>query len=98
MRDEGAKPKGAPAKPAVPAAQQPSPAAAVAAPVPKAPEPAKQGSKKASSGQSIALEEKFYASQRDIFECFTDARRVQAFTQSPAEIQAQPGGTFRWAG
>lgn len=35
---------------------------------------------------SLRLEEKFYASARDIYECITDPRRIQAYTQSPAEI------------
>ena len=39
------------------------------------------------SGQQIKLTEKFYASARDIFDCFTDPRRIMAYTQSPAEAQ-----------
>lgn len=35
---------------------------------------------------SLRLEEKFYASARDIYECITDPRRIQAYTQSLAEI------------
>ena len=45
-----------------------------------------------SSGHSIKLVEKFYASAKDIFECLTDARRIMAFSQSAAESDPTPGG------
>lgn len=35
---------------------------------------------------SIALTERFAARPADLFACFTDARRVMAFTQAPAEV------------
>ena len=35
---------------------------------------------------SIALTERFSARPADLFACFTDARRVMAFTQAPAEV------------
>lgn len=44
--------------------------------------------------RSLQLKEQYYARARDLYECFTDARRVQAFTQSPAKIEPRPGGHF----
>lgn len=43
--------------------------------------------KNAAGTRSLKLSERFYARQRDLYECFADARRVQAFTQSPAKVR-----------
>uniref|UniRef100_A0A383VZK0 Activator of Hsp90 ATPase AHSA1-like N-terminal domain-containing protein n=1 Tax=Tetradesmus obliquus TaxID=3088 RepID=A0A383VZK0_TETOB len=51
---------------------------------------------KKSSKRSVSMTEKFYARSQDIFECFTVQGRIQAFTQSAALVQPQPGGTFSW--
>eukprot|EP00879_Flechtneria_rotunda_P004125 GHRR01004371.1.p1 GENE.GHRR01004371.1~~GHRR01004371.1.p1 ORF type:complete len:351 (+),score=101.66 GHRR01004371.1:83-1135(+) len=48
------------------------------------------------SKRSIKLTERFYASKQDIYECFVLQGRIQAFTQSPAVVDPQPGGKFRW--
>ena len=34
--------------------------------------------------------EKFYASARDIYACFTDAKCISAYTQSPAKVPQKP--------
>lgn len=48
---------------------------------------AKAASKAEDSGtRSLKLTERFYARPRDLYECFTDARRLQGFTQSPAKV------------
>ncbi|KAF6251542.1 activator of Hsp90 ATPase [Scenedesmus sp. NREL 46B-D3] len=51
---------------------------------------------KKSSKRSVTLTEKFYARRQDIYDCFTVQGRIQAFTQSPAVVEPQPGGAFRW--
>ena len=38
---------------------------------------------------TVQLREVFYARPADLFECFTDPGRVQAFTQSPATVRCQ---------
>lgn len=75
------------------------PAAAAAAEAAKPAKPAggsKAGS--SSSGHQIRLTEKFYCSATDIYECFTDARKVMAYTQSPAEVQVRQAGRQGWGG
>ena len=42
----------------------------------------------------ITMTESFYASARDIYECFTVVPRVCAFTRAPATVEPQPGGAF----
>lgn len=37
--------------------------------------------------KSFRSTEKFYAKASDIFECFTDAQKIQAYTQSPAKVR-----------
>lgn len=75
------------------AAQGPAAAgggAAQAAAPKEAPKEAAKTSKPAaggSGGHELRLKERFYAGASDLYECFTDARRIMAFTQSPAEAQ-----------
>lgn len=54
----------------------------------------KQPKKTEASKTKLELKETFYARARDLFECFTDSRRIQAFTQAPAECDPTPGGRF----
>jgi hypothetical protein len=54
--------------------------------------------KEPGSGKSIELKEKFYCAKHDIYEVFTDARRIMAFSQSPAEVTAEVGGAFSMFG
>ena len=44
------------------------------------------------------MEETFYARAQDIYECFTQSGKIQAFTQSPAEAQPSVGGSFSMFG
>ncbi|KAK9829498.1 hypothetical protein WJX72_006227 [[Myrmecia] bisecta] len=53
---------------------------------------------KADGTQAIELEERFYARPSDLYECFTNAHRVQGFTQSPATIEPKEGGQFSMFG
>lgn len=79
------------ARGAAPAATSATPAATDA--------PAASGSGRAPRDRRrIELTERFYASAQDIYECFTDARRVLAFTQSPAELDARVGGALSMFG
>ncbi|RMZ55348.1 hypothetical protein APUTEX25_003486 [Auxenochlorella protothecoides] len=79
------------ARGAAPAATSAAPAATDA--------PAASGSGRAPRDRRrIELTERFYASAQDIYECFTDARRVLAFTQSPAELDARVGGALSMFG
>lgn len=55
-----------------------------------APEPQKTKPK----GRSIEIVEKFYASSKDIYDCFTDPGRIKAYTGSGAEADPQVGGLF----
>ena len=55
-------------------------------------------SKQASDTHTLDFQETFYARPQDIFECFTQAGKIQAFTQSPAEAQAEVGGSFSMFG
>ncbi|CAG9466974.1 unnamed protein product [Pedinophyceae sp. YPF-701] len=48
--------------------------------------------------RSITLEESFYCSARDIFECLTETPRVCAFTRAPAQLEGRPGGRFEMFG
>lgn len=47
---------------------------------------------------SLQLKETFHASPQDLYECFTDARRIMAFTQSPAEVEPRVGGRLSMYG
>lgn len=35
---------------------------------------------------TVELSERFYARPGDLYECFTNLARVQAFSQSPAQV------------
>lgn len=59
------------------------------------PEPA---AKSDSGTHTINLQETFYARPQDIYECFTQAGKIQAFTQSPAQAQPDVGGSFSMFG
>ena len=59
---------------------------------------AKVASSKHSGTHTIDLQETFYARAQDIFECFTQAGKIQAFTQSPAEAQPEVNGIFSMFG
>lgn len=71
----------APAQPA-PGKSKGSTSAPAAAPA-KPPPAAKSGGKR-----TFKTVEKFYARPRDLFECFTDAQRILAYTQSPAKVRS----------
>ena len=71
------------------------PKTAPLAPIP-APAPPKPAAK--SAGRSIEITETYFASCRDLYECFTDMGRVRAYTGSAAEIDAKPGGNFSMFG
>lgn len=77
----------APAAEATPSSAQPATSTAAAA----------NGTKK-SAPRTIEITENFYASAKDIYDCFTDAARVKAYTGSPAEIDARPGGKISMFG
>lgn len=42
--------------------------------------------------------EKFYAGVKDIYNCFTDAKCISAYTQSPSTVNAREGGEFQMFG
>ena len=58
-------------------------AAAVAA---KKAAEAKQRAQDRAPTATIELSERFYARPGDLYECFTNPGRVQAFSQSPAQV------------
>ncbi|KDD72014.1 hypothetical protein H632_c4000p0, partial [Helicosporidium sp. ATCC 50920] len=60
--------------------------------------PALPSSSAKTAARSIELEESFFAGAQELYDCFTDARRVQAFTQSKVEMDPVPGGAFAWFG
>jgi activator of HSP90 ATPase len=74
------------------------PAAAAASAVEAKTAAAPAAVKKNGSNRSIEITENYYASCKDLYECFTDTNRVRAFTGSPAEINATPGGSFSMFG
>ncbi|EFN53803.1 hypothetical protein CHLNCDRAFT_53624 [Chlorella variabilis] len=106
MRSGVAQPKAAPAQSvdaAVAAAAgeangSSAPAAAAATQPVAAAEKENATETPAGSGHSIELREKFFAGAAELFECFTVAPRMMAFSQSPAEAQPQPGGRFSMFG
>ncbi|KAL4435457.1 hypothetical protein ABPG77_006219 [Micractinium sp. CCAP 211/92] len=108
MRDGAAQPKAAAAKPADAAAGSgtsgeaaaPNGGGAAAARGAAAPagKPKEQGERGGGSGHSIELKERFFAGTAELYECFTVAPRMMAYTQSPAEAQPQPGGRFAMFG
>lgn len=57
-----------------------------------------QLAKTKSKGRSIEIVEKFYASSKDIYDCFTDPGRMKAYTGSGAEADARVGGLFSFFG
>lgn len=79
------------------ATQSENKAAAVQNAIPKPKEPKKKSSL-GSSRTSLTIKHEFYASPRDIYECFVNPAKLQAFTMSPAKIEARPGGEFSWFG
>ena len=58
----------------------------------------KAAPKSSSDTHTIDITETFYARSQDIYECFTQAGKIQAFTQSPAQAQPQVGGKFSMFG
>ena len=58
----------------------------------------KAAPKSSSDTHTIDITETFYARSQDIYECFTQAGKIQAFTQSPAKAQPQVGGNFSMFG
>ena len=80
--------------------QQPSETTTTTTPA-TAPPPLPQPAVKTSSfgaSRSIEITENYFASCKDIYECFTDTGRVRAYTGSAAEIDATPGGAFSMFG
>ena len=67
-------------------------AAPAAKPKPKA------APKQDSETHTIDIEETYYARAQDIYECFTQSGKIQAFTQSPAQAQPNLGGSFSMFG
>eukprot|EP01025_Chloroclados_australasicus_P006891 TRINITY_DN1218_c0_g1_i1.p2 TRINITY_DN1218_c0_g1~~TRINITY_DN1218_c0_g1_i1.p2 ORF type:complete len:405 (+),score=56.41 TRINITY_DN1218_c0_g1_i1:141-1217(+) len=51
-----------------------------------------------SKGRNIRIQNRFYASSKDLFHCFTDAGRIQGYSQSPAQVDAKVGGSFSMYG
>lgn len=76
-----------------PANQAPTTAAPAPVTAPAPPKPVVK-----SSGRSIEITETYFASARDLYECFTNTARVRAFTGSVAEIDPTPGGKFSMFG
>ena len=91
----GAPPAGKPA--AAPPAQEAAPKADQLQQPAPAPAAAQAAAGDSSSG-SISLSSKFYASARDLYECFTDPRRMMAYTRAPVEAQPQLGGRLSMYG
>lgn len=58
----------------------------------------KAAAKNGSSTHTIDFQETFYARPQDIYECFTQAGKIQAYTQSPAQAQPEVGGSFAMFG
>lgn len=48
--------------------------------------------------RSLEMVEIYYASSRDIYECFTHEGKVKAYTGSSASIKAEEGGSFSMFG
>ena len=46
------------------------------------------------SRSSLTLRESFRTSPEELYACFTDLARVLAFTQAPAVVEAEVGGTL----
>ena len=61
-------------------------------------QPAKEARISHDDTVTISLRETFLASTMDIYECFTDARKMQAYTQRPSEAEAIVGGKFSMLG
>ena len=78
---------------AAPASAAAAAAAPTAAAAPK-PKPASAKAAAGGGGQRLELKEEFYCGARDVYECFTDPRKMSAFTQSKAEAEPRPGGAF----
>ena len=53
-------------------------------------EPEKPAARASGGRRTFKTTEKFYARPKDIFECFTDAGRIHAYTQSPAKVNPKP--------
>lgn len=76
---------------AAPAAPAPAPAAPASTSAAAEAKPAAQQKR---DRRRIELRESFYASASDIYDCFTNGARMQAYTQSPAQVDAREGGAF----
>ena len=61
----------------------------------KAAEAARRAAEDRASTGRVEMTERFYARPRDLFDCFTDPGRVQAFTQSPAQARPFSVPSFR---
>lgn len=48
--------------------------------------------------RSLEIKERYYASARDVYQCFTDTAKVRAYTGSAAEIDAKEGGRISMFG
>lgn len=53
---------------------------------------AADGSFVPTKGRTLEFSERFYAGAKELYECFTDERRVSAFTGAPARVEPRPGG------
>ena len=65
---------------------QSGPAAKEEVPAARKSQPQKPAARTSGGRRTFTTTEKFYARPKDIFECFTDAGRIHAYTQSPAKV------------
>ena len=47
---------------------------------------AEQASSSARGTCTLTMKERFHARRQDLYECFTDTRKLQAFTRGPAVV------------
>lgn len=58
----------------------------------------KKKEKEETSRHTVVIKERFFAGAAELFECFTSAPRIMAYTQSPAEVDPSPGGRLSMFG
>ncbi|MEW5304257.1 MAG: hypothetical protein WDW38_011278 [Sanguina aurantia] len=83
-----------PAASGAPAAAPTPTAAASTAPAPTKPAP--KAAKAPAASPVLTLSEKFFARPADLYACFVEEGRVNAFTQSKSSIEPRVGGRFNW--
>lgn len=85
----------APTQPSAVTAATTTAAAAVSS-VQTTSKPASKAAKPAIVSPVLNLSEKFFARPADLYACFVEEGRVNAFTQSKSSIEAKVGGSFNW--